>query len=65
MAVRIGRPPDWRRNVVRELREAAPKAADALIRQARLGDVGAASAVLDMLDRLDPKKGGEKAEGQA
>lgn len=55
-AARNGRPPDWRRRAVRELREAAPDAAATLGRLAKLGDATAARAVLELLDGLEPRK---------
>lgn len=58
----IGRPQDWRRKVVRELREVAPAAAATLARQAKLGDGAAASAVLELLEHLDPPKAVVKQE---
>jgi hypothetical protein len=50
---KLGRPPNWRREAVRELRSAAPDAVATLARQARVGDVQAARAVLDLLNQLD------------
>lgn len=58
-----GRPPDWRKRVIRELRDAAPAAAATLVRQAKLGDGAAAAAALELLDRLEQEKPGAGAKG--
>lgn len=52
-ARKSGRPPNWRREAVRELRYAAPDAVATLARQAKMGDAQAAKAVLDILHTLD------------
>jgi hypothetical protein len=62
--IQRGRPPDWRKRVIRELRDAAPAAAATLARQAKLGDGVAAAATLELLDRFEQEKPAAGVKGE-